>query len=152
MRLIPLYDFKALVNTWGYYIEGLDAVLEYTTGDTTLPKIFNLIMAKKLLLWIAFEDKKYIGFFTTCIDETPFGERTLLIKHLYIKKGVSKKTFFDGMKEVKDFAKKMDCSQIKFYTIRDKGFEHKLRNVGWKQGYLEFMYNLTNGELIEPKE
>lgn len=141
-KLMPVYDEKAIFNTFGFYIEGIEEVLEYGTGETLLSNVYEELMAKRLLLWVGFLNNKYCGFVTTAFTNTPLGEKVLWIKHLYIKKGLTKDIFFEGMKDLFAFAKNTGCKTIKFYTIRNKAFFRKLSSRGWKDGYQEFIFNL----------
>lgn len=142
MTLIPLYEPKAILNAWGYCIEGVEEVLKKTTGDVSLGKIFTDIIYGRLLLWVGFDNNKYCGFITTQINQTQFGEKSLWIVHLFIKKGVAKDIFFEGFNIMEDFAIKQGCDKIHFWSIRDKSFSKRMEPLGWYNGYQEFIYNL----------
>lgn len=140
MKLIPIYDKYALMNCWGYVIEGVENVLEHATGESSLSKIFNSLIAGQLLLWIGFYDEKYCGFMTSRIDNVPFGEKSLWIVHAYIKPSFPKEIFNLALQEIYAHAKDHDCKTVKAWSIRSKAFIKKLK--GWKEGYTEIIYTL----------
>lgn len=141
-KLLPVYDLRAVNNTWAYYIEGIENVLTYSTGEINLTTIYNDLMAQELLLWVGFIDNKYCGFLTTKTVEYPFGERELKIFCLYIKTEFSKDVFLKGMRKVRSFAKKMNCSSVRFWSLREKGFSKKMIPLGWELGYQEYIYRI----------
>ena len=142
LKLIPVYEKKALMNAWPHCIEGAEAILKHTVGDTSLEKIFNGLFSGHLLLWVGFNAGKYCGFFTTKFDVASINNKSLDVVHLYIKKGVDKNIFYQGFDELKKFAKESNCTSLKFWTIRDKAFEKKMKPLGWERGYQEFIYTL----------
>lgn len=145
MKLIPVYDINALLNVWPTIIKDVEQVLIFTTGDSTLEKIFNELCSGLLLLWIGFQQNKYCGFLTTRIYETPFKkekERSLWITHTFIKKGFDKNIFLEGFNIIKEFGIKQKCHTIRFWSKRDKAFSKRMKPLGWQHGYQEFIYNI----------
>jgi hypothetical protein len=145
MKLMPVYDIKALLNLWPLLSKDVEQVLIYSTGDTSLTKVFNDLYSAKLLLWCLFTDNKYCGFITTQINEVPFKdkkERSLWLPHLFLKKGTNKEEFLNGIEQIKEFAKKRNCSTLRFWSRRDKGFSKRMQPLGWRHGYQEFIYDI----------
>lgn len=140
-KLIPVYDLKALVNTWPYYIDGVEETLK-NENSINLEEIYNRLCSTDLLLWVGFNENKYCGFLITGTSKTPFGKLSLNIISLFIKKGVNKEIFFLGFDKIKEFAKEINCFNLKFWTRRDKGFAKKLKPLGWELGLQEFIHIL----------
>lgn len=137
LKLTPMYNLQAVMNTWHFIHEGLEAILEHAEEDTRYERIFVEIMDKTLLLWMAFLDGKYCGFFTTRLDQNaPITAKYLTVVHLYIKPGTPSEVLEDGFKQLQTMGKEQfNCKYIRFYSTR-KGWERKLRD--WKQGYIEY--------------
>lgn len=140
LKLLPVYDKYALMNCWGYVIEGVESVLEKATGESSLSKIFNSLAAGQLLLWVGFYDEKYCGFMTTRIDNVPFGEKSLWVVHVFIKPSLPKDIFSLALKEIYKHAKEHDCKTVRAWSTRSEAFLRKLK--GWKEGYTEIIYTL----------
>lgn len=140
--LIPVYNTQAISSLWGKCIKGVEAILEYSTDDTSMAKIFNELMSCQALLWVAYLEENVCGFIITKITDIPFGSKSLWITELYIKTGVPHETFFKGLEKIKEYAIKSGCKKMRFYTVRKKGFLHKLESLGWTEGYQEIIYDL----------
>lgn len=145
-KLIPLYKTKAILNSWGYYIEGIECVLGYAGGDTNLAKIYNDILSGELLLWIGLSDGNYCGFVTTRFDQTPLGDKTLLVSHCFIKLKTNPNLFMDGLNEIEKFAKEFNCNAVKFFTKREDAFDRRLGGHGYKKEYTVFVKSLKENE------
>lgn len=141
-KLIPLYEIEAVLNSWHYFQKGVERILEFAGSDTSLAKIYNDIVAGKLLLWIALLDGEYCGFATTRFDNSVFGRKALWIVHTFIKTGIDSNIFIEGFKEMKDYGRQFNCDIIQFYTKRSIAFERKLEKLGWETSYTEFIFNL----------
>lgn len=145
MKLMPVYDPKAMLNIWPTIIEDVEKVISFSTGDTSLARIFNELYNGSLLLWIGFQQDKYCGFITTQISETPFKDtkmRSLWISHVYIKRGFDKNIFMEGFEQIKKFAVKQACNTLRFWSKRDKAFSKRMIPLGWRHGYQEFIYDI----------
>ncbi|MHC4616398.1 MAG: hypothetical protein ACYTEQ_01460 [Planctomycetota bacterium] len=136
---------KVLIDKWGYFTEGLENVLKYTHGETTLASIFQQALANEIHIWVAFMDKEYIGFMTTRFDDTPQGKKYFSVLHAYVKPHVDKEFWEQQNIEVDKIAKKYDCSFIRMWTAREKGFARKLARYGWKPMYVEFIKEVEHG-------
>lgn len=145
-KLIPVYDPTAILNNWGYFIEGVEEVIKNAMEDQTLEKIFNSLLAKRINLWVGFVDGKYCGFLTTRIDnpETVQEKRFISIIHLYIKRGSDPDIFTKGFEQLKEYNKFFKCDRMRLWAIR-KGWEKKLTPLGWEQTYIEYQYDLHRG-------
>ena len=141
-KLIPLYEIEAVLNSWHYLQKGVERILEFADGEANLTKIYNDIVAGKLLLWIGLLDGEYCGFLTTKFDNSVFGRKSLWIVHAFIKTGTDSNVFMEGFKEIKDFARQFNCDIMQFYTKRDVAFERKLKKLGWKASYTDFIFDL----------
>jgi len=139
VKLIPIYNPSAIIKNFKHFSEGFEKVMEFAEDDTNLPKIFNELLAGELLLWVGFYNDEYRGFITTKIVETPFGNRALWLMQCYVKIGTKPDWIFEGISIIRDFAKKQNCTKIKFYTIRDKAWEKRLNEHNFKRGYQEFI-------------
>jgi hypothetical protein len=143
-QILPIYNTKAIVRNWKLIREGMEKVLIHTYQDANLEKIFNELMAGEALLWIWFVGGQYGGFFTTKIEEVPFGERSLWIVHMF-SKGANVDMFREGLEMLDKYAKFMKCKTVRFYTQRDEAFERKLGPLGFKRGYQEFIREVKDG-------
>ena len=145
-KIIPLYEIEAVLNSWHYLQKGVERILEFAGSDTSLAKIYNDIVAGKLLLWIALLDGEYCGFATTRFDNSVFGRKALWIVHTFIKSGLNPDIFMEGFKEMKDYGRQFNCDILQFYTRRSMAFERKLTKLGWETSYTEFIFNLRRQE------
>jgi hypothetical protein len=143
LKLIPLYDAQAILNSWFYLEKGLEEVLKYTNGDSSIERVFNELLAGRLLAWVGFLDGNFIGIMTTRVDDIPTCYKVLSIIHLYVKDIKMSDVFFEGMKELVEFAKSQGCSKFRMWTIRDKAFEKVLKPFGWNPGYVEFLKDIA---------
>ena len=149
---MPVYDINALLNVWPTIIKDIEQVLIFSTGDSTLEKIFNELCSGQLLLWIGFQQDKYCGFLTTRTYETPFKDkkaRSLWIPHLFIKKGFDKEVFLQGFEMIKKFGIKHKCDTLRFWSKRDKAFSRRMKSLGWRHGYQEFIYDIKQEDADE---
>ncbi len=144
-NLIPVYDTQAVLKNWQYINEGLERVLSHTENDTSLTKILNKLLSGQMLLWLAFVDDIYSGFFTTEIVDYPNNTgttRSLWVCQLFAKSFLDKSIWDNGIKILEDYAKNMNCNNIRFWTKRDAGWEKKLNGSGFRRGYTEFIKDL----------
>jgi hypothetical protein len=144
IRLILLTPDTAHAH-WGKFIAGLESVLDKSTGDTTLPLIYNLVMAGHMQMWIAYLGEDYVGLCTTRCTDVAQGERYIDIVHGYLKPGVPYQALLDGIGEIEKYGEKYGYNSIRFYTTRDKAFERKMAPMGYKRGYTEFRKVLKEG-------
>lgn len=139
LRLIPLYDTTAVLKNFKYLVDGLEAVIKYTDGDSSIEKILNDVLSGRLLMWIGFYNSEYCGYVTTSISTIANGDRTLWIMHAYKKPNLGGlDVLAEGQRILIDYARRYNCKTIRFYTLRGKAFERKLKGYGWKQTYQEF--------------
>jgi hypothetical protein len=146
LRIIPVYNLRAVLNTWHLYVEGIDAVLRNSGDDTNLEKIYNEIMAGNLLLWVAFIDDRYSGFLTTSFADIPMSGKTLWVVHAFKCKKVPTEFLLEALGMIEQFAKEKDCNSLKFYAIR-KPWIDKLEKMGFREGYTEFIREIAHEDL-----
>ncbi len=145
-RLIPLYDFQAVFNTWKFYVDGIEAVLSNSGADTNLEKVFNEIMAGRLLLWVGFVNDEYSGFVTTQIQDIPTCGRFLWIVHCYKKPKVPTSFLLKGLQRIEEFAREQKCKSIRFYA-KEKPWQQKLIALGYVPGYIEYIKEVKDEDL-----
>lgn len=137
LRLI--YSFEKIIDTiWGHISKDVDRVLEFSRYDVTKDMIFNEIISNMSTLWLIFRDKKYLGFLITKIIQAPLTKRILLIYLLFAKEPIQKEEYVEGFKQLLEYAKDMQCDFIDFYTVRDKAFERKVKDLGFLPKYTIF--------------
>lgn len=154
LKLIPVYNLQAVLNTWYLYVDGIEAVLRNSGDDTNIEKIYNEIMAGNLLLWVGLLDGVYAGFLTTCFQEIPMSGRSLWIVHTFKCKKVPTDFLLEGLEIVEKFAREKNCKRLKFYAIR-KPWIDKLERLGFKEGYTEFIREVAEQPtpgLLGPRE
>jgi hypothetical protein len=140
VEFIPLYDLRAFMNYWKEFSKGLERVLYYAEGDTSMERIYNEVMAQMLTPWVIMLDKENIGFFTSRVDYTPTTKRIFTIVHMYLVNGVPSQAWVEGLDKFEKIAMSppFNCEVMRFWSTRS-GWENKL---GWKQGYTEFYKQL----------
>ena len=138
-QLIPLYKTEAILKNWRFLSEGLEKVLFYCSDDTNISKIMNELLSGEMLMWLGFVNGEYSGFLTTKLVPTPMGNLNLWIMQCYAKPHTPSEVWEVGLEIIEDYAKTYHCKQIKFYSVRDKGWERKLYSAGFKRGYVEFI-------------
>lgn len=143
LRLIPVYDKYALMKAWGYIIEGVEEILEHSEKDTSLSKVFNLLLGGHLTLWIWFLDDQYAGFMTTRVEAVPHQDKFLWLVHLFSKQGISKEVYLKGMDALAKHAKENDCKFMKTWTKRPKAIIRKT-NGYWREGYTELVHDFKD--------
>lgn len=148
LLLIPVYDLQALFNSWKFYLHGIEAILRNSGDDTSVEKIYNDLMAGRLLLWVAFVNGEYIGFVTTQVLDIPGTEKTLWIVHAYKRLKVNSEWLLESFKELENFARKFQCTRIKFYGM-EKPWQEKMINLGFTKGYVEFVKEVSKDENLQ---
>lgn len=140
IALYPISNIGAVLKAWPYLLEGVNAIKEHTNGEpfqADHAKILNDILRGYLLLWIIFYKSKYCGFFTTHVDFD-----CLKIIHLFIGQGIPEDILIQGHETLFKYARNLKYKSIHFWTTRDKAFYKRLKSIGWKTGYQEFIYRL----------
>lgn len=143
LKLMMITDPKVLLDKFGYFIEGLESILKYTHGDSTLSGIFEKVLGGQYHLWVAFYDNTYAGLMTTRFEDIPQGKKFLTIMHVYTKPNIPQDMWIQGYKEVENLAKKYGCNALRMWTEREKGFTRKLKKDGWKPMYVEFVKEVS---------
>jgi len=136
-------ESEKILNCWQTITKGIEIVHEFTNGDMSLAKILNDLLSGDLLLWMGFLDGKYCGFITVRKDINVDATNFLSMVHLFIKPGINKETFLQGLDDIKKFAKEQGCQKMRFWTLR-KGWERRLVPMGFKQSYIEYVLDLEN--------
>ena len=148
LKLIPVYNLQAVLNTWHLYVPGIEAILRNSGDDTNIEKIYNEIMAGNLLLWVGFVDDKYVGFLTTCFQDIPMAGRALWIVHTFKRPKTETAWLLEGFKVIENFAKEKGCKTIKFYALARK-WQDRFLALGFKIGYTEFIKEVQHEDLPE---
>lgn len=138
-------EVKKILNCWQHIVEGFEVVGEQTKEDMSLAETLNNILAGNLLLWMGFVDGVYRGFLTTRIDRNPDSTTWLSLIQCYIKPGTDKDFYAWGIEEMKAFALKNKCHKMRIWTNR-RGFERKLKPLGFKESYIQFDLDLIEGK------
>ncbi len=140
-NLLCVYDAQAILKSWAVITQGLEIMLENAGNDTSLDKIFNDLMAGRLLLWIGMLDGVYVGFVTTQIVDLPPRKKNLWIVHAYKTIRTPTEWLMKTYKTLEEFAVTQKCSSIRFYGLRKKWME-KFEALGYSEGYIEMTKNL----------
>lgn len=142
IKFYPIFDQKAIVDTWPTLLIGIEKSEKFSLGELSLEAIFNDLLASKLLLWMGYVDEKYIGFLTTRVCQILMGKRYMIIEHIYAKEKIPLDLYLEGQKYLETYAKSMNCEDLRFFTIREKGFERILDKHGYKQAFTMFKKEL----------
>ncbi len=145
-RLMMIDDPGVLVKTWGHYIEGLESVLKYSHGESSLGNVYQKLIRGELTLWVGFMGRQYVGFYTTQYTDVPQGKKILTIVHAYMRPGTPGNAYDFGLRHIEEMAEKYGCDIIRFWTIRSKGFEKRMVKQGYKPAFVEFAKALGGGE------
>ncbi|KKN66847.1 hypothetical protein LCGC14_0467150 [marine sediment metagenome] len=141
-RLMMIADPGVIAKTWGHYIEGMESVLKYSHGESSLSNVYQKLIRGELTLWVGFMGKKYIGFYTTNYTDVPQGKKILTIVHAYMRPGTPRDAYAFGLQHIEEVAVKYSCDIIRFWTIRTKGFEKRMEKQGYKPTFVEFAKEL----------
>ena len=139
MVSLKLIEPSAVIKNWHFFIDGFRKVLEYVDGDQTEDSIFNDLMSNRLSMQVIFNNDKYAGFVTGRFDFQPNGDKNMFINHMFIKDGSLPEIFKEVQMEMEKKAREVQCKRIVFLTNRDKGFDKKLREFGFKTRYVELV-------------
>ena len=139
---MPLWDTQAVLKNWSIFTEGLEKIALHTDDEMDFNTLLNEILSGKLLMWIGFVDGEYNGFSTTKFSENSLGKRYLWVVHGYIKIEGDHDAWTEGMKVLEEFARKSNCSALKFYTDREKPYARKISKLGWRITYTEFVKDI----------
>ena len=141
-NLLCVYEANAIITTWKVISQGIEVMLENAGTDTSMDKIFNDLMAGRLLLWIALLDGEYMGFVTTQIVELPPTKKALWIVHAYKTVKTPTVWLMRAYQKLEEFAASRKCNSIRFYGLRKK-WQEKFLALGYKEGYVEFVKELA---------
>lgn len=139
IKFILINDGSKIIENWHFFVPGFREILNHSDGEASEASILNDLYAGKLFMQAIFQDDKYVGFITGYVDEKPQAKKVLAITHMYLKIGITKDVFEAVQVEMDVFAEKYKCDLIRFYTQREKGFQFKLKEHGWKQSYVCFV-------------
>lgn len=140
-ELIPVYDKTAVMSGWPLYEAGFQEIVKRSHGETSLAAIYNDLGAGHIMLWEGRKDGMLTGFCTTRFDEVPQGHKILSIRHLYIRPGAGFDIMTAGLEKIEEFARKYQCTLMRFWTERELGFQRRL-GPEWKAGFVEFQKEL----------
>jgi hypothetical protein len=140
-KLLCVYDGAAIIKAWPVITEGIEIMLENAGSDTSMDKIFNDLMAGRLLLWIALLDGAYMGFVTTQVVELPPTKKHLWIVHAYKTIKTPTVWMMRAYEELERFAVAHKCNSVRFYGLRKK-WQERFLPLGFKEGYVEFAKEL----------
>lgn len=139
VKLNMIYNPRAIMNVWGYLQTGVQELIVHSNQYMSESKLLNQLLSGEKLLWVCTKDEVYMGFITTQVIRFPGTIPTVEVTHAYIKKGADPEVFYEGLDQVKDYAKDVGCKRIRFYSMR-KGFERKIPEL--KKGYTEYFLDL----------
>jgi len=145
-NLLCVYDAAAIMRAWPVISGGLEIMLENSGSDTSLDKIYNDIMAGRLLLWVGMLDGEYAGFVTTQIVDLPPTKKHLWIVHAYKMVATPTMWLLQAYQRLEEFAKVRGCDSIRFYGLA-KPWQNKFLALGFHLGYQEFVKELKNENL-----
>jgi hypothetical protein len=140
-NLLCVYDAQAIMKAWPVITQGLEIMLENAGSDTSMDKIFNDLMAGRLLLWIGMLDGEYMGFVTTQIMDVPPDKRHLWIVHAYKTIKTPTVWLMRAYERLEDFGRKQKCNSVRFYGLRKKWMD-KFILMGYREGYVELVRDL----------
>ena len=138
-KLIPLYNTESVLKNWKHLSEGMEKVLTYSNNDTNMDEVLNNILSGKLLMWIGFDNNEYCGFVTTSWEVKPTIGKFLWIVHAYGKQGLDPSVLSQALNRLVKYAQEFKAKRVKFYTLRDKAWERKLKKHKFKPSYVEFI-------------
>ena len=141
--LICVYDAQAIMKAWPVITQGLEIMLENAGSDTNMDKIFNDLMAGRLLLWIGTLDGEYMGFVTTQIVDVPPDKRHLWIVHAQKNVRIPTAWLILAYNTLEKFAIQQHCDSIRFYGLR-RPWQDKFLQNGFHLGYQEFVKELKH--------
>lgn len=140
LRLEPVYEVRQFHLIWPQIREGCEEILDHTMpGEASLQGIFNDIIGGHMGLFLAYLGDEYVGFCTVRVENVMDGKRYFSLRHAFLKKGVPRGTFLQGLEIVEEIAKKSGCNMLRMWTIRDEGFVKVLTPCGWKRNMVEFV-------------
>jgi hypothetical protein len=129
-----------------FFKEGYSKILENSLGEQTEEMIYNDLWLGKLFMKIILTEKGYAGFYTGKVTSSYNSKSVLNIVHTYIKEGNEK--ILEALDEdVNKMAIQLKCDVLNFLTLRDRGFEKRLRDMGWQKGYVELYREVKNGRV-----
>lgn len=127
-----------------FFKKGYQKLLENSLGEQTEESIFNDLWLGKLFMKIILNEKGFVGFYTGKVMALPNSKSVLNIVHTYIETDNEK--ILEALNEdVNKMAKQFKCDYINFLTTRSKGFERRLKELGWKPGYSELYREVDYG-------
>lgn len=138
IKLIPIQDRTQIISNWHFFAPGFREILEHSDGGASEASIMNKVYEGTIFMQVIFNNDRYAGFVTGYIEAVIGAKKFLCVNHLYIKEGQPQEVFWEVSKEMEKFAKEYKCDSLKFFTMRDKPFERKLSDDGWKKGYVTF--------------
>ena len=104
--------------------------VETCLGPIDAEHLLTKILTNLIQVWIAFEENQVKAIFTSCIVEDDVtNERTLLLYSAYGFAKSSDELWFEVVKTMKAYAKKVGCKQLAAYTKVDKVIK-KLTEAG----------------------
>jgi hypothetical protein len=138
-------DPNTVINNLNTVAHGLEKVREHSRGDVEPDAIVNDILQGKLWLIIFTTEEGYQGFACVKPDVDTFTDARLIIQYLFLKPGVKREEYVEGLGKLEKYAARRGYKKIVFCTLRDKAFERKMRDMGWTQTYVEFEKEVKDG-------
>ena len=137
-NLLCVYDPEAIIKSWPVITHGLEVMLENAGSDTSMDKIFNDLMAGRLLLWVAMLNGEYVGFVTTQVVDVPPRVKHLWVVHAF--KAIKTPTIWllRAYEMLEEFAVSRQCKSVRFYA-KSRPWQSKFLDNGYHIGYLEFV-------------
>ena len=133
-----IYDLEAVIKVWPIVSKDMTQLMNFCHRDMNLDIVFNDIVRQNALLWLIFRDEKYVALIITKVIMAPLGDKSLLIYGAYSKEKLEKDEFAHAASQLNEFAKDQGCTDMEFYTIRDKAFERRMKEFNWEPKYTLF--------------
>lgn len=134
----PLLNLDELLNRyWPHLLPGFQKVLEYTTGDESISTIMQGLVNQNMICWVweGTEGRVIDGFSTTNFKDEL--EKVLVIHHSWVHPDVQPLSLTAKTHEfLEGYAKELDCSKIKVYSLRD--ISRWMKHYGFHPTYVEY--------------
>ena len=128
-----LLDKNEIDQNWPILVVMLNKVLKHTHGEETELSVKEAIVNEDISVILLWDNNVIIGFFTI----NPC-KNILYIPHVYINNGKSKEYLNLINNKAEEIGKILNCNIIRVYSDRI-GMGRRIRPLGWKVGYIEYV-------------
>ncbi len=140
VNIIPIQSTIALNSMWPTLIEGFQSILRHSEGDCSLESIYSDALSAVMTINIVQVDGTYAGFFTTAVSQKPNAKKCMMIYFMYLKPGTPLETMGECLQWTRKLMRELKCTQLQFYTTREKAFDKRMGPMGFKAGYRQFIF------------